>query len=258
MSAPLRVWCVGFLGVLTLALAPVLGAGESATRPIQLTNNLEAVIPAQLTPLLLDNPTAKFLVTVNEEGKLVDHIALAATHHELLARAQEILQQAVFEPAFAKGKPVQASGEVTVYFFDPEQRAYHSGLITKPFGSTSMEGASRRIYEGSKDRFAYRRAGTAELDQPVELRETKLIVLTDAGGQPAAGQCVVDYYIDARGEVRAPRVVSSDNDTVALSALLTLQHTRYTPVTRGGVPAYIKVRQPMSYAPAAETKASDK
>ncbi len=151
------------------------------------------------------------------------------------------------------GEPVQASGEVTVYFYDPDQRLMRQGLIDLPFGGTSMDGASRRIYEISKSRFVYRRASPSELDQPIALRDTKVMVMTDAKGQPAAGECLVDYYIDARGDVRAPRVVSSDNDTVALSALLTLQNTHYAPVTRNGIPTYVKVRQPMSYAPSAET-----
>jgi len=250
MKPLLRVGCVVALGVLAWALPPALRADGAGTRPIQLETNLEAVIPSQLKSLLLENPEVRFLITVNEEGKLSDYLAIEATHHELLPRAEELLRQAVFAPALDQGKPVQASCEITVRFFDPDQRAYRNGMGPMPFGNTSMEGANRRIYEVSKARFVYRRAETSELDQPVEMRETKVLVMTDAAGQPAAGECVVEYYIDSRGEVRQPRVVKSDNDTVALSALMTLQRTRYAPVTRAGLPAYVKVRQPMSYAPA--------
>jgi hypothetical protein len=241
-----------------LGLAAILAATENGTHPIQQTGILEAVIPAPLQPLLLENAQVKFLVTVNEEGKIVDHLAIAATHHELLARADQALLQATFAPATDQGKPVQSSAEVTVFFFDPEQRAVRSGLISQPHGLTATEGAMRRIYEVSKARFAYRRAVAAELDHPVEAKETKVMVLTDAAGVPAAGGCVVDFYIDPQGEVRMPRVVSSDNETVALSALLTLQHTRYSPVTRNGVPAYVKVRQPISYAAAEVAPAAAK
>ena len=234
-------------------------AGDPATSPIQVAGNLEAVIPSQLTSLLLGNPTVKFLVAVNEEGRLVDYLALEATHHELLTRAEETLQEAVFSPSRIQGKAVLASCELTVYFFDPEQRAIHFGLSPRPFGSTSMEFASRRVYEGSQEIYRYRLAQPSELDQAVELRETKLMVLTDDRGQTAAGECVVEFYIDRRGDVRAPRVLTSANPTVALSALLTLQYTHYAPITRGaGVPAYVKVRLPMSFATPADQKPVEK
>lgn len=250
MKTILRSVRLVLMPLFALGLAAGLSAAESGTRPIQQAGILEEVIPASLQPLLMENPRVKFLITVNEEGKLVDHLAIEATHHELLARADEAIRQATFAPATDQGKPVQSSAEVTVFFFDPEQRAIRSGLISQPYGHTATEGAMRRIYEVSKARFVYRRAVAAELDRPVEAKETKVMVLTDANGRPAAGGCVVDFYIDAAGDVRLPRVVSSDNETVALSALLTLQHTRYTPVTRNGVPAFVKVRQPMSYAAA--------
>ncbi len=251
---------VGWAGLISLAAWASgsdlqAAAGDSDTSQIQVAGNLEAVIPSQLTSLLLGNPTVKFLVTVNEEGRLVDYLALEATHHELLTRAEKILQEAVFSPGRALGKAVQASGEITVYFFDPEQRALRYGLTARPFGSTSMEFASRRVYESSQDLYRYRLAQPVELDRAVELREVKLMVLPDGRGQPAAGECVVEFYIDRRGDVRAPRVVTSANNTVALSALLTLQHTHYAPITRdGGVPAYVKVRLPMSFAPPADPK----
>jgi hypothetical protein len=225
-----------------------LAAAENGSLPIQQTGTIEAVIPADLQPLLLENAQARFLVTVNEEGQLVDYLPVEATHHALLPRAVETLRQVVFAPALKDGKPVQGTAEVTVFFFDPEQRAIRSGMISRPFGVTPSEGAERRIYEGSKGRLAYRRATAAELDRPLETRESKIVVLTDAEGRPAVGECLVDYYIDAQGEVRMPRVLKADNDTVALSALMTLQKTRYGPVTRDGIPAYVKVRQPMSYA----------
>ncbi len=246
------------LSLFAVLLAVGLRAAEAGDRPIQLTEKYETVIPVPLQSLLLDNPTVRYFVTVNEEGKLVDYLALDAMHFGLLDRADVILKQAVFSPALAAAKAVQASGEVTLYFFDPEQRALRSGLITRPFGLSQTDATSRRVYETSKDRFVYRRAEPAELDQPITELETKIMVLTDANGQTASGACVVDFYIDRRGEVRAPRMVSSDNETVALSALLTLQHTRYAPISRAkGTPAYVKVRLPMSFAPVVAAKPAE-
>ena len=247
--------CVLFFVTLGLAFSVNLRAADAREGQIQLASKLEAVVPAQLLPLLLDNPTVRYFVTVNEEGKLVDFLALEATHYELLERAELTLKQAVFSPGLVAGKPAQLSGEVTVRFFDPEQQALRSGVAVRPYGLSQTDAVSRRVYETSKARFVYRRAEPAELDQPITQLETKVLVLTDAKGLAAAGACVVDFFINPLGEVHAPRMVSSDNETVGLSALLTLQHTRYAPITRAsGVPAYVKVRLPMNFSPAAEQK----
>jgi TonB family protein len=74
------------------------------------------------------------------------------------------------------------------------------------------------------------------------------MLYADAAGKPAAGRCVVEYWVDAGGSVRFPRVVTSDNEAVSLSALLTLQQTRFAPPTHdGGGPTYVQVRQAMEF-----------
>jgi hypothetical protein len=237
-------------------LANEMDASGPGSRPIQLKHNLETVIPKPLLPLLLEQPFVRFMVTVNEEGKLVDFLAVESTHHGLLERAEKTLQtEAEFSPGLDQGKPVQASGEVTVYFYDPEQEAIKTGVLSRPYGQDASEAVYRRLYVNNKERYIYRLVTAAELKAPVVLREGKIMVLTDATGRPAAGECVVEFFIDSRGDVRMPHVVQADNDTVALSALMTLRHTHYAPILRAdGVPAYVKVRQPMSFAPPAATE----
>ena len=255
LNAMTRIsFIVALLLIFALPLTPGLQAGDSDTRPLQLISSTETVIPADLQSLAIENPYVKFQVTVNEKGAVVDYLALEASHYELLARAEELVQKAKFLPALAKGKAVQASAEIYVSFYDPVQRAYFDGSGVLPYGSSTIGASERRFYENSKDPFVYRRAKPAELDHPVELREGKIMVMTDPAGRPAAGQCVIEYYIDSHGEVRAPRIVKADNDTVAMSALLTVEHLRYAPPTRHGVPTYVRVRQPMSFGPSTAAK----
>ncbi len=248
---------------LLLALALVQASGRAAedtgTRPIQLAGSLEVTIPLPLRPLLLENPTVRFMITVNEEGKLVDFLAIEATHYELLPRAEEVLQQTGFAPALDHGKAVQSSAEVTMSFYDPDQVAYKRGLVRMPFGSTTTESSARRLYASAPERFVYRRAEMTELDKPLEMLATKAMVVLDANGQPPVGECLIEFFIDARGEVRQPRIISSDNEKVSLCALLTLQQTRFAPITRaGGVPACVRVRQPVSYGPETDAKPAAK
>jgi TonB family protein len=144
---------------------------------------------------------------------------------------------------------VQASTEVSVFFFDPVQRAFHSGLVAVPYGSSSMDSAVRWMSEAARDSLRYIASKPSELDQPLEVTGGKIFVMADSDGKPAEGVCVVEFYVNHRGEVRLPRIVESDNDQVSQSALLTLRELRYTPVTTKGRPTYVKVRQPMQFHP---------
>jgi len=247
MKSRFRFICVGILGVSFLAFISSLSAEEPGSRPIRVEGYLEEVIPSQLKSMLLENPSVQFLITVNEEGTLVDYLATHATHYELLDRAENRLRRAEFSPALSGGVPVQDSTEVWVTFFDPEQRAFHSGLISLPYGSSSMDAAVRWMSEASKDSLKYRSSKPSELDRPLEITGERILVMTDAEGRPAEGECVVEFYVNHRGEVRLPRIVTSDNDTVSMSALLTAREMRFAPITRNGHPTYVKVRQPMGF-----------
>lgn len=247
MKAIIRFVRMVFLGAVLSAIGAGLCAGSVADRPLSVEGAIEEVIPIGLKAMLLENPHVRFLVTVNAEGAVVDHIATHATHFGLLERAEKRLLRAKFSPAVSGGTPVQATGEFLVTFFDPEQRAVRSGLISLPHGSSSMDAAARWMTGAGKKSFEYTASRPDELDHPLEMTAGKVLVMTDAEGRAAEGSCVVEFFINDRGEVRLPQIVRSDNETVSMSALLTLMQARFSPVTRHGRPTYVKVRQPMEF-----------
>lgn len=249
----LSALCVVLLLALPVVRAQSASAGDE---PLVVKTSLDVRMPEKLRALLLENPAVRFLVTVDEDGRLVEYLAVEATHHELIERAEEAIRGAKFTAAKARGLAVQSTAGVRVTFFDPEQRALQDGLVSQPFGASSSDAVSRRIYANAKDRYVFRQSEQSELDVPLAMTGGKLMVLADDEGHAAVGRCVVDYYVDHRGQPRMPRIVSSDNDTVARSALLTLQRLRFAPPTRGGSPTCVKVRQPFIYEGAAEPAGS--
>ena len=220
---------------------------RAGDQPVLVKTSLDVMMPEKLRVLLLAQPAVRFLVTVDEEGRLIEYLAVEATHHELLDRAEQAIGQAGFGAATVNGQPVQATAEVRVTFFDPEQRALQDGLVTQPFGASSSDAVARRVYAGAPERYVFRQSEPAELDIPLAVTAGKLVVLADEEGHVASGRCVVDYYVDHRGQPRIPRIVSSDNATVARSALLTLLQLRFAPPTHEGRPTCVKVRQPFIY-----------
>jgi hypothetical protein len=238
---------IALLLATTVARAGSPAEDGIADRAVTVRSSLEVVLPEKLRPLLLDQPTVRFIVTVDEAGRLVEYLAVEATHHELLEKAEQAIIETQFEPAIAGGRAVAGATDVRVTFFDPEQRALRTGLTGQPFGSSGAEAVARRVYEGAKDLYVFRQSTPAELDAPLAMAEGKLIVLADEEGRTASGQCLVDYFVDHRGQVKMPRIVSSDNETVARSALLTLQQLRFVPPTHNGQPTCVQVRQPFIY-----------
>lgn len=237
------------LCVALLLVFPAVGGQGSVggDGPVVVKSSLDVRMPEELRALLLENPAARFLITVDEDGRLIEYVAVEATHHGLIERAEEAIRTAKFAAATSRGQTVQSTAGVRVTFFDPEQRALQDGLVSQPFGSSSSDAVSRRIYANAKDRYMFRQSDQSELDAPLAMLQGRLLVLADDDGQAAVGRCIVDYYVDHRGQARIPRIVSSDNDTVARSALLTLQHLRFAPPTRDGSPTCVKVRQPFIY-----------
>jgi TonB family protein len=238
---------IALLLAATVARAASSGEGGTADRSVAVRSSLDVPVPDKLRALLLDDPMVRFLVTVDEAGRVVEQLAVEATHHDLLGKAEQVMAGAQFEPAVAEGRAVTATVEARVTFFDPEQRAVQSGMAAQPFGSSASDAAARRVYEGAKDRFAFRQSTPAELDAPLAMAAGKLMVLADDEGRTASGQCVVDYFVDRHGRATMARIVSSDNETVARSALLTLQQIRFVPPTREGRPTCVQVRQPFIY-----------
>ena len=222
-------------------------AAESSNQSIRTTEPLEAVVPSEVRNLLLENPSVTFLVTVDESGTLVEHMPVAATHYKLISAAEKSLLSAKFTPAASNGLPVRATAQIAVGLYDPQQRNYFRGGGPLPFGNSASDTVDRRLYVTQKDRFAFRRSKPVQLDRPVEVTETKIMLYPDTSGRPASGECLVEYWVDASGNAKFPRIVKSDNDAVSTSALLTLKKTKFVPPTHDGLPTYVQVRQAMNF-----------
>lgn len=234
--------------LLTLAaLFARLSAAEPAITPITTESRLEATIPISVRGLVLAQPTVTYLVSVDAQGKLCEYLPLYATHHLLLENADRALQKAKFLPATRDGQPVLSTGQVTVVLYDPNQRAYFSGGIDLPPANNLSDLVESRLAKIDKQQFVYRSSQPKELDRPLEVTATRIMLYQDAAGRPASGRCLVEFWVDTQGEPRFPRIVRSDNDAVSTSAILTLRQTHFSAPTRNGLPTYVQVRQPMEF-----------
>jgi len=216
-------------------------------QPVQLKRALESILPEDLRYLPMEDPKVVYWVNVDSAGNISDYLAVEATHYKLLERGEKKLLEAEFLSATRDGKSVPGKVSVTVTFYDPEQRAWKSGLMSRPMGSTLNEGTESRIYTISKDSFVYDESQPEELDKPLQLLESELCLVHEPDKPMEKGRVVVDYYVDHNGKVRIPQIISSDGDFLSLSALKTLEKTLFAPPLRKGNPTFVRVRQPFNF-----------
>ena len=219
---------------------------EQEYLPVKQVHLLETTIPAKLTQLLMENPEVKFQVKVGPAGQILDSVAVEATHFGLLAKAEEKIKEAAFEPALLDGEPTVGKIVVTVTFFDPVQRAWKRAGIA-PLGASVSEAAERKLYEGNKDSYRYGRSKPSELDGPLQILETKLCLVHPPDQPAATGKVHVEYFVDFEGHVHMPQILNSDGDYLTLSVLKTLENTRFSPPRKNGQPTLVSVRQPFNF-----------
>ena len=239
LAAWIFVWGGGWL--------PGQEAVAEAYEPVKLKHVVEAVIPAELRPLLIEKPQVEFRVVVDANGQATDWLAVKATHYGLLEKAEAKLEEAEYEPAKRDGKPVSGKITVIVTFFDPEQRIWREGGITAPMGGNVSDAVDRKLYGLNPARYQYKESRVSELDAPPEILETQLYLVHPPEAEPPKGDVVVDYYVDHTGQVRLPAIVESDDESLSLSALMTLRETRFQPPRKDGQPTYIRIRQPFHF-----------
>ena len=232
--------------VLPAISAMLHGAGADYV-PAKLVSPLETSIPNELRHLLMERPRVQFQVKVSPEGEIFDSLAVEATHFGLLLKAEEKLLEAKFEPALLDGKPVVGKITVIVTFYDPEQRAWKRGLAGAPQGGSVSDAVERRLYEANPDVFRYAECKPNQLDEPLQVIESKLFRVHPPEEAAPKGKVLVQYYIDHRGYVRMPEIIQSDDDYLTLSVLKTLEEMRFAAPRQNGNPAMVMVRQPFNF-----------
>lgn len=216
-------------------------------QPVRLKKAVETVLPPELRYLHIEDPRVTFRVVVDPGGNVMDYLAVEATHHGLLDKAESKLQEVEFLPAEMDGKPVLGKISLIITFFDPEQRAMKRGASFTPSASTVSEAADRRIYQVSKESFVYRETPPTELDRPLQMLESKLCLVHEPDQPMQKGKVTAEYYVDHKGRVRLPEIIQSEGESLSLSALMTLENTRFAPPEKNGRPTYVKVRQPFNF-----------
>ncbi len=241
MKTQISILFIYFAASLALGFSQEADPAQEVRAPVPLEVT-HLPIPQDLKHLLIQKPYVDFLLLIDETGVVKDFVATASNHAKLLPPAQRLVERLHFEPAQQEGKAIPIRHTIRIHFEDFQQQAWRdSGQI--PMGSVSTDGTGRKFFDQAPSAFAYTQSEVTELDVPLQLEQGALRIVEGPEGQPPAGSCTIEFYIDSDGVPRLPSVLESDSELASLSGLASLQSMQFKPLRKDLNPTYVKVRQ---------------
>lgn len=186
----------------------------------------------------INDPRVVAKVQVPTNGRVEDLIVLEASHPDLIERAESLLRSAIFDPGNISANE-SLRFDVSIAF------AYPSDLM--PGALSVMDDVEIMINRVRNEDTVVRVYRPNELDAvPQAVDNGKVYRPEDAAGNAIPGEARVQFYIDHRGLVRLPRILSSTHDEVAIAAIATVSDMRFSPPTVAGRPAATLIVMPFN------------
>lgn len=176
-------------------------------------------------------------ISVDQEGKLTDHLVIAYTHEEFAKSALMAIRRWKYQPALVRGQPRASRAEVHFEYRD-------QGVIVQ-----SLPGAMERRMMMSTfgERYVYTPCLLSELDEIPELVQ---VVKPAIKSDNRTHRVTVEFYIDEEGRVRMPAVDrESADDYYAAASVVAVEQWRFKPPLRKGRPVLVRAQQVFTFAP---------
>jgi TonB family protein len=230
-------------------IAPTLAWGVPAQSENKAYDSLEIIrtvmltYPPELAAQNIDEGEVRAMVWVDETGRLLDWLLVGYTHPLLAKEVLEVLPKWKFKPARLQGQPINTRKELQFSFKHSEQvrvlYAYsNSGSRVEMRGVSAGRKSAQRVYDAE------------ELDQPLDaVVEIAPRPPDRLGAVAREGSVVVEYLIDADGNVRMPLIISSDDEAFTSSVLLVITEWRYAVPRHTGHAVVARVRQKFTFSP---------
>ena len=233
---------VAFLCLFTAtAFAQESGTGPAAPLKPKLITPIQAIMPMSLHNTNIQNPKVVARIQVSGNGMVEDLVILEASHINLIDRAESLIRKALFDPG-----DVRLNEAIRFELILPFLYPSDLGMPNK----TTVDDIEIMIDEVKDEDLSVRFHKPGELDETPRLLERgEIYVPQDEDGEPVPGEAKVEFYVNHKGEVRLPRVLSSTDDEMAIAALATVKDMKFLPPTVNGNPAVTQVRMPYSTKP---------
>lgn len=234
----------------SLTTQPAQPSMEERLKSLVIMHSLKPVVyeaPAMSARMLLtaiSGGRVRFAVQSDSQGNPTDWIILAYTHRDLADSTLRVIDKWKFEPVKFLSLPVSAQTEFDVEFRGPD-------IVSI---STVMDQADFVFRSIGIDRFEYKTCRMSELDRiPLLLNVVKPVYSVAAQEHGVRGVVEVQFYIDEKGEVRLPAVVSADRIDLAEAAFEAVKQWKFESPTRNGQPVLISAIQHFDFGTGSTT-----
>ncbi|MDB4384735.1 energy transducer TonB [Opitutaceae bacterium] len=216
-------------------------AEKTDLSPFKIT--IEPLYPLALSHQEITEGRAEFVIAVDNQGTLRDHL-LVKTSHPLFGEAvEDVLPSWEFRPSLIDGERVNAMHRLTVNFRS-------SGMFVVGVDSVSTIKDSRiKLIGGSGNNKEYSVALLPHLDAPPEILQVVHPNIPDSEDIPSEGLRVVyNFFIDKEGRVRIPWLDEQEfqhiDEAILDATYDALMQWEFTPPTVNGKTVVAQVSQP--------------
>ncbi|MBI5381857.1 MAG: energy transducer TonB [Opitutae bacterium] len=233
----------GLLSILFLGLACVNAQAELAMpqftrQSVKIIQTVQPVFPLGVHELGYLHGDARVAISVDQTGRLTDHLVVEYSHPKFAQAAVEAIKQWRFEPALINGEPVSVRTEISINF-------EMSGVVISYDNNSYIEKYSNTVF---RDAIAYRPCSMKEIDRiPTPLQAVKPYYSDDLAKQGIKGEVTVEFYIDETGALRLPAVLQSAHPALANLAMSALMQWKFEPPTRKGKPVLVRAKQVFNF-----------
>lgn len=203
------------------------------------------VYPPQAERAGVREGEARALLSISEQGELLDFMVVGCTHLAFADAVAAALPKYRFKPARVRGEPTTVRLPLSFYF-------KQEGTITS--FSTLDESMARvvRSFQGA-DGFISFVCPASRLDQPLKATQSFSPRYPDElRSRRETGVVTVDFYVDGEGRVRLPAIEPGSHPSFAREAVAALNAWRFETPTHAGRPVIVRVTQSFRFHPPEE------
>lgn len=232
------------LGMFSILVSAAVCSGQTVTdKGLKILNSgvVRVVYPYDLAMAGTD-ATIEVSYLVDPNGAATGATVTKTSNPDAAAAFLAALDEMVFETSMLEGKPVLSDQQTLRFSIRQLQLSSDLSFIAGIKNPAAVVIAAREVDGGLKP------AGMmAPALFPSSLRKSDI----------KQGRAVLEFYIDAAGIVRLPKVLSATDPALGWSAASAVLTWRFAPPLKGGQPAIVKVTGlPIDFKAPADTPAA--
>lgn len=177
------------------------------------------------------------VLSVDENGKLVDYLLVSYTDAAFADAASAALKRWNYQPAEVHGRPQSSRAEIIFTFRD-------QGVIVQTLPGAIERNMLRGFLDGHNVYQAWQLRDLDRIPTPAH------VVPPNFGGDSRKRSVVVGFYIDETGRVRLPSISrESADDFLAAAAVQAVEQWRFEPPLRKGRAVLVYAEQEFHFDP---------